>query len=146
MKYGVAIALLLWVSSCQGEHEKELANRKLKLVSKNQEVKTATPVIKEYDFGHLKLGDSIEYVFHVKNTGMAPVVMENVKASCGCTTVDWMKKPVPAGETGWIKSRFKAVDKGRIRKSVVAQLNTKDPFIVFYLTGEVTSSDSLEKN
>src|SRR6478752_578908 len=142
-KCGAAIGLLLWVCSCQSEKEKDLHTHNLMLASRSQEVKTAAPVIKEYDFGQLKLGDSIEYIFQVRNTGNAPLILENVKASCGCTTVDWMKIPVAAGQTGWIKSRFKAIDKGRIRKSVVAQLNTKDPYIVFYLTGEVTSSDNL---
>ena len=140
-KIGIAIGLL-WLASCEVKDLKEPLNQQLSSAMKNHGEKIAEPVIKEFDFGRMKPGDSIEYVFQVRNTGSAPVIIEDVKASCGCTTVDWIKTPIARGQTGWIKSRLKATDKGRVRKSVVAQLNTSDPFVVFYLTGEVASLDS----
>ena len=141
MRIGTAIGLLLCLASCD-VREEELFKQKVLTAEKTRQEKTAEPVIKEYNFGQMSLGDSIEYVFELRNTGSTPVIIEDVKASCGCTTVDWMKGPISSGKTGWIKSRLKATDKGRLRKSVVAQLNTTDPFVVFYLAGEVTPSEN----
>ncbi|HSB94007.1 MAG TPA: DUF1573 domain-containing protein [Flavitalea sp.] len=145
-KIGTAIVLLMWIASCDVKHVDDSIKQGLFPISKTHDKKTAEPVIKEFDFGKMKMGDSIEHTFELRNTGQAPVVIENVKASCGCTTVDWMKSPIAAGKTGWIKSRLRATDRGRLRKSVVAQLNTADPFVVFYLTGEVTSVDESTKS
>ena len=141
MRIGTAIGLLLWLVSCDVQEEESFKEKVLKAEQTRHE-KTAEPVIKEFDFGLMNLGDSIEYIFELRNTGSTPVIIEDVKASCGCTTVDWMKGPISSGKTGWIKSRLKATDKGRLRKSVVAQLNTADPFVVFYLAGEVTPSEN----
>jgi hypothetical protein len=140
-KIGVAIGMLISICSCQVKNTKQIEDVKVKWSGKSNEEKKAGPVIKEFDFGKLTVGDSIEHTFQVMNTGTTPIVIENVKASCGCTTVDWMKEPIKPGKTGWIQSRLKATDKGRIRKSVVAQLNTVDPFVVFYLSGEVVGRE-----
>ena len=140
------MVLLLWLTSCEVKRLKEPLKQPHSSAMKNPVEKKAEPVIKEFDFGEMKQGDSIEYVFEVRNAGAAPIIIEDVKASCGCTTVDWEKSPIDRGKTGWIKSRLKATDKGRVRKSVVAQLNTRDPFVVFYLSGEVTSADSSLRN
>jgi hypothetical protein len=141
-KIGTAMILLTWLCSCQ-ENANESEPGIMKVSVNGKEQRKAEPEIKEYDFGQLKLGDSIEYTFQVKNTGPTPIIIENVKASCGCTTVDWMKGAIAPGKTGWIQSRLKPTDKGRIRKSVVAQLNTMDPFVVFYLSGEVVKTESI---
>jgi hypothetical protein len=140
-KIGIALGML-WLASCEMKGLKEPLKEQPSLEIKNHDEKKAEPVIKEFDFGRMKPGDSIEYVFQLRNTGSGPVIIEDVKASCGCTTIDWIKTPIACGQTGWIKSRLKATDKGRVRKSVVAQLNTRDPFVVFYLTGEISSLES----
>lgn len=92
---------------------------------------------KEYNFGKLRKGDSIDHAFMVENTGSNPLIIKMVKASCGCTTVDWTRQPILPGQTGIIKSRFHAGDPGMARKSVVAEINAVEPYLVFYLTGEV---------
>ena len=41
----------------------------------------------EHDFGKINEGDGrVSVVFSFKNEGMAPLVLSNVRASCGCTT------------------------------------------------------------
>ena len=92
---------------------------------------------KEFNFGELQKGDSIDHAFIVENTGSNPLVIRMVKASCGCTTVDWTRQPILPGQSGIIKSRFHAGDPGMARKSVVAEINAAEPYLVFYLTGEV---------
>ena len=44
--------------------------------------------------------------FIVTNTGTEPLVIQNVVASCGCTTPEWTKQPIPAGATGKVTAIY----------------------------------------
>ena len=53
----------------------------------------------EHDFGIFKEAAGRQtFDFLVKNTGSQPLVIQRVTASCGCTTPEWTKSPVPPGE------------------------------------------------
>ena len=41
----------------------------------------------EYDFGEISLGSSVEFSFKFKNTGESPLIIQSVKAACGCTVL-----------------------------------------------------------
>ena len=57
----------------------------------------------EHDFGKIdEAGGRVSTEFVFKNEGMAPLVLSNVRASCGCTTPSWTKEPVEPGQTGTI--------------------------------------------
>lgn len=67
----------------------------------------------KYSFGELNEGPKVSHEFTFTNTGTEPLVLSNVKASCGCTTPSWPKDPILPGEEGTIfelrkikKSRF----------------------------------------
>lgn len=60
-----------------------------------------------HNFGEIKEADGkVSHTFVVKNEGTIPLVISNVTASCGCTTPDWTKEPIPAGKTGEVKVTF----------------------------------------
>lgn len=59
-----------------------------------------------YDFGQLKEGDDAKAEFVFKNTGTEPIVITNVRPSCGCTTPYYSKEPVAPGETGVIHASY----------------------------------------
>lgn len=56
-----------------------------------------------HDFGKIKEGPVAVYNFEVTNTGTAPVVITDARASCGCTTPEWSKEPIMPGATKNIK-------------------------------------------
>ena len=45
----------------------------------------------EHDFGSLPQGKPVTYEFEFTNTGDQPLILDNVQASCGCTTPTWTK-------------------------------------------------------
>lgn len=59
-----------------------------------------------YDFGQLKEGDEAKAEFVFRNTGTEPIVITNVRPSCGCTTPFYSKEPVAPGETGVIHASY----------------------------------------
>ena len=79
---------------------------------------------KEFDFGTVPQGKPVTHEFEFTNTGAEPVVLENVKASCGCTTPTWTKEPVMPGKKGSIKAQYNMAREGSFRKSIT--VTTKD--------------------
>jgi hypothetical protein len=79
----------------------------------------------EHDFGTIKEGQVVEYTYTVKNTGQAPLIIQNAQPSCGCTAPDWTKTPIPVGGTGFVKAKFDSNGKPNIQnKSITVTANT----------------------
>ncbi len=80
-----------------------------------------------HDFGTVTEGDSVEHVFNFTNTGEFPLIVNNVTASCGCTTPEWPREPVKPGEKSFVRVKFNSRNKmGQQNKTVTIYANT-DP-------------------
>ncbi len=73
----------------------------------------------EYSFGELQQGEKAEHVFTFKNTGSAPLVLSDVKTTCGCTASEWPKEPVAPGKSAQIKVTFNSAGKMGAQNKVV---------------------------
>ncbi len=82
-----------------------------------------------YDFGKIPQGKPVTHVFIVSNSGTEPLILENIQASCGCTTPEWSRDPIPAGGTKEIKVGYNAAAEGVFSKSIS----------IFYNKGQVKS-------
>jgi hypothetical protein len=99
----------------------------------------------EHDFGVIKEGDIVEYSFAVKNTGEAPLIIENARPSCGCTVPDWTKKPIPPGGTGFVKAKFDSSGKpGMQNKNITVSANTWPAQTVLRFRANVTPKSTGE--
>lgn len=80
-----------------------------------------------YDFGTLTEGDTVEHSFAFTNTGEFPLIINNITASCGCTTPEWPREPVAPGAKASIQVRFNSRGKmGQQNKTITVFANT-DP-------------------
>lgn len=59
-----------------------------------------------HDFGTIPEGPNADYEFVFKNVGKEPIVLQQVHASCGCTTPSYSKEPVLPGKTGTVKASY----------------------------------------
>ena len=93
----------------------------------------------EHDFGKIHEEDgrvSVDFTF--KNEGMAPLVLSNVRASCGCTTPKWTRDAVEPGQTGVITVTYNPNGRpGRFSKTVTITSNAKESTTRVYIKGEV---------
>lgn len=79
----------------------------------------------DHDFGVIKEGDVVEYTYRFKNTGEAPLIIQNAQPSCGCTVPEWSKDPIPVGGEGFIKAKFDSKGKPNMQnKSITVTANT----------------------
>lgn len=80
-----------------------------------------------YDFGEMTEGDTVEHTFAFTNTGEFPLIINNITASCGCTTPEWPREPVLPGQKSSVTVRFNSRGKvGEQNKTITIFANT-DP-------------------
>lgn len=89
-----------------------------------------------HDFGKLTKGKPASHEFEFTNTGSVPLVINNVKGSCGCTSPEWTKDPIPVGGKGYIKATFNAASEGAFTKTLTVISNVSEN-IVLTIKGSV---------
>lgn len=77
----------------------------------------------EFDFGKIPQGKPVTHVFEFTNTGSTPFSLDNVQASCGCTTPEWNKDVVAPGATSKITVGYNAQNEGPFAKPVTITYN-----------------------
>ena len=85
-----------------------------------------TLLIKEelYDFGKIPQGKPVHHVFTVTNTGLQPLKIANVQASCGCTTPEWDKEnAIAPGQDSKITVGYNAAAEGAFSKFITITYN-----------------------
>lgn len=88
-----------------------------------------------HDYGTIKKGSEGTYVFTFTNTGNIPLVLTNVRSSCGCTTPSWPKEPIAPGATGEIKVKYNTNSVGGFQKTITVFSNAKT--VVLTIKGSV---------
>ena len=103
----------------------------------------AKPVMKfdskEHDFGTFKEEEGKRaYSFEFVNTGKQPVIINQVRSSCGCTSPDWSKQPVAPGKKGYVKITFDPKKRpGPFNKSITITANTNPAITILRVKGKV---------
>ena len=90
-----------------------------------------------FDFGKITKGKPVTHQFEFTNNGNAPLIIMGVKPSCGCTTPEWTKEPIPAGESGFIKATYNAASIGVFNKTITVTSNTGGNAVVLTIKGDV---------
>jgi hypothetical protein len=92
-----------------------------------------------HDFGKFKEDAGRQsYDFIVSNTGNAPLVIQNIVASCGCTTPEWTREPIPAGGKGVINAIYDPKNRpGAFDKTLTVYSNSVPNPVTLRLRGEV---------
>ena len=93
---------------------------------------TSAPAVKQevlqvkestHDFGKIPQGRPATYVFEIVNIGAIPLKVDNVAASCGCTTPQWSSDPIAPGATSKITVGYNAYADGPFEKTITVQYN-----------------------
>lgn len=95
-----------------------------------------------HDFGKIQRGEDATAVFSLVNQGLAPLVVENITASCGCTVAEWDKEPLMPQDTMQIKVSYNSNIVGAIKRSVVVKTNDiKRTRTLLTITGNVVKEE-----
>lgn len=90
----------------------------------------------QFNFGKIPQGKPVTHNFTIINNGDSILVLENVQASCGCTTPEWSKTPILPGAESLIKVGYNAANEGVFEKSITIYHN-KGQTKTIVIKGEV---------
>ncbi len=92
-----------------------------------------------HNFGDIsENGGKVTHVFEFTNTGNVPLVVSEVRPSCGCTSKDWTKEPVAPSATGKVFISYDPKNRpGAFNKSVKIISNSTSGEQTIYISGNV---------
>ena len=96
----------------------------------------------KHDFGKIPQGTPVTTVFEFTNIGKEPLILSDVKPTCGCTIADYTKTPVKSGEKGLIKITYNAAAVAPFNKTIVVTSNAKTPTKYLNIVGEVIAKST----
>lgn len=128
MKKYITLTLFIAIFTCKG--------------SFSQTVEPTLSFDKDvHDFGVIREENGkVRYDFEFTNTGGKPLIINQVRASCGCTAPDWSKEPILPGKKGFVSATYDPLNRpGPFNKSLTVVSNATNPNIVIYIKGDVTA-------
>lgn len=93
----------------------------------------------KHDFGKVNEADGeARTVFEFTNVGDLPLIIQDVQASCDCTSPDWTMQPVMPGKQGSVTVVYDTKGRpGVFEKTINVYNNGKTPLVTLRISGEV---------
>jgi hypothetical protein len=148
----ITLAFIFLLSSCKHEEKKSVPAGQNALngdIVKNpntlegnnaEKLPELTFETLDHDFGKVTEGEKVEYDFKFTNTGEAPLIISEVKASCGCTTPFWPKGVIKPSGSDVIKVVYNSTGRpGQFSKGIVVTSNTYPNQTILKISGVVFS-------
>jgi hypothetical protein len=113
-----------------------------------QEVKASTdaPVFKfdkeVIDYGTIDLNSDGVREFKFTNVGKSPLVISNIKSSCGCTVPTKPTEPIMPGKTGKISVKYATNRPGGFSKSITIFSNASEKVKILRIKGIVIKPET----
>lgn len=101
-----------------------------------------------HDFGKIREQDgAATYNFKFTNTGNAPLVINRVHATCGCTTPNWTREPILPGRSGFVTASFNPAGRpGSFLNTISVFSNAGTNAITISIKGEVIPRPAVSLN
>lgn len=127
---GLSTLCLVAFTSCKENVAKKIEASNVAAAAARDASSTKFPVLefdkKEHDFGEIEKGKPVETVFSYSNTGDAPLVITEIKSTCGCTVPqDWSREPLAPGKSGKFTVKFNGSGSNKVTKSINITANTE---------------------
>lgn len=113
------------------------------ITADSEQIDTSLLAVMTFDttahhFGTVQQGDIINHEFIFTNSGTVPLIISDVRSTCGCTVADWPREPIAPGGTGSIPVRFDTTNKSGFQsKPVTITSNTLPAKTNLFLNGRV---------
>ncbi|MAR98312.1 MAG: hypothetical protein CMP80_04145 [Formosa sp.] len=80
-----------------------------------------------HDFGDITNGTPVETMFSYTNSGRSPLVVTDIKSTCGCTVPQgWSKSPLMPGESSQFSVKFNGKGANKVSKTITLTTNTEN--------------------
>jgi hypothetical protein len=96
-------------------------------------VEWLTPTL--HEFGDVILKEAVKHEFRFRNISKEPIVIDNVRPSCGCTIPDWEEQPIAPDSVGVIKLEYDSRDLGYFKKKIKVYFSGQRKAEILYVDG-----------
>ncbi|WP_299097429.1 DUF1573 domain-containing protein [Winogradskyella sp.] len=100
-------------------------------------IKFETEVI---DYGTIEQHSDGARLFTFTNEGDAPLLITNVKTSCGCTVPSYSKAPILPGKTGELNIKYDTKRLGAFTKTITVISNAEGGNKILKIKGNIVAS------
>jgi hypothetical protein len=126
----VSTLCLVVCTSCKEDATSKIKSDNVVAAAERDATAGDFPVISftetEHDFGTIMNGTPVETKFVYTNTGKTPLVVSNIKSTCGCTVPsDWNRNPLAPGESSEFTVKFNGKGANQVQKIVTLTTNTE---------------------
>ena len=97
------------------------------------------------DYGKIIKGSEGERTFVFTNVGDAPLIIQSIKSSCGCTVPKKPENPIMPGEKGEIKVSYETKRIGGFSKQITILSNAITAKKIVKIKGFIANAVLLEK-
>ncbi|MDR0692080.1 MAG: DUF1573 domain-containing protein [Prevotellaceae bacterium] len=98
-----------------------------------------------HDFGDIVQNAGPQtYAFEFTNVGAEPITIQNVSASCGCTTPGWTREPVAPGQKGEVQATYNPSAVIPFDKTLTVYTSGVPAQIVLHIKGRVVAPPQAE--
>ena len=94
------------------------------------------------DYGTIEKGADGVRTFKFTNTGNAPLIISQVKSTCGCTVPKKPDGPILPGEDGEIQVKYDTNRVNPIRKTITVTSNADTPTVALKIKGTVIDANN----
>ncbi|CAH8295044.1 uncharacterized protein DUF1573 [Mariniflexile fucanivorans] len=139
---GIVTLGLVAFTSCKDDASKKINEANVAAAAERDSNASKLPILTfdktEHDFGDITKGVPVKTEFTYKNTGTAPLVLTDIKTSCGCTVPqDWSREPLAPGKTAKFTVDYNASGPNKITKTITVSANTEKGSEVVKITANV---------
>jgi Protein of unknown function (DUF1573) len=95
----------------------------------------------DFNFGSVNEGDVVKHTFKLKNVGNQPLLITDIRTTCGCTVPTWNKSPITANANDQVEVKFDTKGKANEQvKKITIIANTFPAETELILRGMVQTS------
>ncbi|MDC1259106.1 DUF1573 domain-containing protein [Flavobacteriaceae bacterium] len=126
----LTVASLVVFTSCKKNVEEKINQENVTKAAERDAQTSDFPTLSfdktTHDFGQIMNGTPVETVFAYTNTGKSPLVVTNIKSTCGCTVPkDWSKEPLMPGASSQFTVKFNGKGANKVSKTITLTTNTE---------------------
>ena len=126
----LTIATLTVFSSCKENATEKINQENVTKAAERDSQAIVFPSISfdktEHDFGQIMNGTPVETTFAYTNTGKSPLVVTDIKSTCGCTVPQgWSKEPLMPGASSQFSVKFNGKGANKTSKTITLTTNTQ---------------------
>ncbi|MFY7669713.1 DUF1573 domain-containing protein [Tenacibaculum sp. MEBiC06402] len=115
----------------------------LTLAVNAQEFKFKSELI---NYGKITQGSEGKRVFEFTNVGDAPLIIKEIKSTCGCTVPSKPEKPIMPGENGQIEVSYDTKRLGGFSKAITIYSNAKQERKMLKIKGFITKGATVSED